>query len=112
MLRRAAVLDVSHDRLGDTVVVHVVGEVDMASVAVMKESLLDACADAGPSGRVVADLTGVTFFGSTGLAVLAEAYSRCDAAGVTFTVAASGSVLRILRIVGLADLLGAADAAP
>ena len=51
------------------------GEVDMSTAPALREALLSA---SRASARVVLDMTGVTFFDSSGLAVLVEALRSSD----------------------------------
>jgi anti-sigma B factor antagonist len=65
-------LAISQSRYGTTTVVAVAGEVDLATCSRLRASL-DAALDEPGRGPVVADLTAVTFIGSTGIAVLVDA---------------------------------------
>jgi len=90
----------------DVVALEVDGEVDTLT-APRLESCLDEVLDtATTSGSaVVADLTGVTFLSSSGLAVLIRGARRATAAGVALRlVAATRAVTRPLTVTG-ADVL-------
>lgn len=77
-----------------------VGEIDMAMEQEIRERLLDlALAD---YREVVVDLSQATFFGSTGVAVVAELLRR----GVDVTIeGASPVAIRVLTIAGLEHLV-------
>ena len=95
---------VSQPRPG-VVAVSPVGEVDVATVSVLRDATREAVA-AGPQCLVV-DLSGLTFCGSTGLGVLLDACRAAEAAGAHFgTVAGPPIVRRILDITGLGPVLG------
>lgn len=88
------------DAVGPVRVVHVSGEIDMTSRAAV-ERVLTRTVDDHPTA-VVVDLSGVTFFGSSGLQMLAEARARASANAVTLRLVASTSrVLRPLEITGM-----------
>ena len=87
-------------------VVHVTGEVDWASVGRLRESLLAAIDDSAVS-VVEADLSEVTFIDSSGIGALVAARTAADRADRGFVVTrASVPVVRVLRIVGVTQLLG------
>ncbi|MET0234634.1 MAG: STAS domain-containing protein [Kibdelosporangium sp.] len=89
---------------GPVGVVHVSGEVDLATSETMAEQVFGMLAER-PSA-VVVDLTSVAFMGSTGLGVLIEASQRAQQGATTFRIVASSSpVLRPLEISGLKALL-------
>ncbi|HVW44549.1 MAG TPA: STAS domain-containing protein [Amycolatopsis sp.] len=88
-------------------VVRVSGAVDAASARRMREGIA-AARDAGETaaGRVVIDLSEVSFLDSAGLAMLVETASRCHQAGQAFVLVAQGSaVLRPLQLTGLDKIL-------
>lgn len=90
----------------DRVVVHIAGELDMSSAGRLRQDLLAAVDD--PAVTVVkADLSGVTFIDSTGIGVLIATNNAATRAGRRFVVTrASAPVIRVLRIVGVTELLG------
>lgn len=89
---------------GPAVVLHVAGEIDMSTAPILAEEC-DQAIDTS-AGRLVVDLTGVTFFGSAGLAVLLDARRRGDQAGVQVRVVAhSRPVLRSIEIAGVREML-------
>jgi anti-anti-sigma regulatory factor len=100
-------------------VVRAVGEIDLLTAQLWGQTLDDTCRrparhddDPRRSGvdtrrgsgrtRLVCDLTGVEFFGASGLTVLMETVVRTAAAGVALRlVADSRPVLHFLRIAGM-----------
>jgi anti-anti-sigma factor len=94
---------VSEPRPG-MLVVAPTGEVDLSTATLFRDAGLAAVAEA--RSRVVVDLSGLTFCGSTGLVVLMETKQQADAAGVEFrTAGMSRSVQRVLEITGLGPAL-------
>ena len=90
----------------DAVVVAVEGEVDTLTAPRLESDLGEALQAATTNaGTVVADLTGVTFLSSSGLAVLIQAARRAAATGVPLRlVAVTRAVTRPLAVTG-ADVL-------
>ncbi|OLT09981.1 hypothetical protein BJF78_29585 [Pseudonocardia sp. CNS-139] len=87
------------------VVVTVAGEVDMVTAGRLRHAVGTALADAGTS-PVVIDLTGVSFLGSHGLAVLLEA-RRAAVATLPLRVVVDSTrpVIRPMQVSGVAELL-------
>jgi anti-anti-sigma factor len=86
--------------VGDDVVLHLAGELDLA----VKEELRAALAGARLDGRpLVLDLTDVTFLDSSGLAVLLEA--NRDRVGALCLRGVSRAVRVTLEAAGVADVL-------
>lgn len=91
-------------QIGDIVVVQVRGEVDMGTVGVLQTEVT-ARLDARPTGFVL-DLSGVEFFASVGLSLLAQVRQRAARDNVTFAVVAWQShVLRSLEVNGMNRVL-------
>lgn len=89
--------------LGDGhVVIRVGGEVDMATAPVLAEALDRAFAEGNPA-RVVVDLTGVSFFASSGLALLAQTSARARDTGtdVVVVVAPGGATERSITVTAM-----------
>ena len=84
------------------VVVDIAGELDMATVRTLDPALDDAIGRGRP---VVVDMTGLTFFSSTGLSVLArlDEYRRQTPLDLRL-VAGQRVVILPLRLSGLQDL--------
>lgn len=87
------------------VVVTVVGEVDIATVAPFRAVLAPVSAD--PEVRLVeCDLSRVSFFGCAGVSVLLDARAKLATRGARLEVAtASRAVLRTFSVTGMSDLL-------
>jgi len=91
---------VTRDAGEGRVVVEVGGEVDMLTSPQLRTAVLSALAG-GPSAVVLA-LDGVTFLGTSGLAVLIEVREAAQDADVALRLACTGRrVLRPLSIAGL-----------
>jgi len=78
------------------------GEVDLADIAEFHQAAAALIADA--RSPAVLDLTGVTFFNSSGIGCLATAEKAAESQGVHLVVEASPAVRRVLDIVGLAEI--------
>lgn len=107
-LGTAGDLDVSVTDDGHvTTVVHVSGDVDMLTAPAFADHVRRQLAGDGGSPKcLVIDLTDVTFLGSAGLAVLAEAHNLAAARSVELRVVApTRLVLRPLQVTGLDKLL-------
>ncbi|MET1075699.1 MAG: STAS domain-containing protein [Umezawaea sp.] len=88
-----------------TVVLTAVGGIDLSSAPHLLDRLREELHHAGPD--LVLDLSGVTFFGATALAVLAEFSAATRAAGVEFRVVAhTHAVLKLLAITGMTTMFG------
>jgi anti-sigma B factor antagonist len=99
-------LRVSSETVNGAVVIHAVGEIDMATRALLNLHLQDAEAKAKPPAPVVLDLTGVAFLASMGLSLLVEHHEQCARTGRRLVVVASErAVLRPIQITGLDELL-------
>ena len=84
---------------GRVPVVSVIGEVDMATAPAFEQSLLDA-ADSG-TDQVIVDLSGCTYFDSTGLKVLLATRRHLDPMNRRLSVVMSNpNMLEIFRITG------------
>lgn len=88
----------------DQVVVHLVGECDLAVSGELSRALAAAVAT---SPRVVVDLTHLTFLDSSGLNQLVIAYHAAIARGGHIqAMNASGVVAELLTLTGIGELLG------
>lgn len=96
-------IDVAVERTGEVVVTSVCGEVDMLTAPALRQVIDEQIADC----RVlVIDLSGVSFLGSAGLAVLVETSHEATRRDVVLRlVASSHTVRRPLEITGLTDML-------
>lgn len=80
------------------------GEIDMTSAAVLREAI-GGLLDRRPPALVI-DLTGVGFFGSTGISALVAAQERADRGGVLLVVVATTRpVLRPLQVTAVDRIL-------
>jgi anti-sigma B factor antagonist len=78
-------------------IVHVIGEVDMATAPELRRALVAASAGRPPA--IVVDLTAVGFLDSSGIGVLAGAYRQLQAHGGQLHVATSSPlIVRLFEI--------------
>lgn len=114
---RPVSISVTTSEAGEVHIVHVAGEIDVTSAAVLRDALEALIADG--RRRLTLDLTDVTFLDSTGLGIVVGRLKRLARHGGTLTVAASHErVRRVFDITGLdlliaisPDLEGAVEAA-
>ncbi len=86
-------------------VVTVVGEIDIATAALLR-ALVDEAIEVG-AARVVVDMAGINFLDASGLSVLASAAKRLHTAGRRLEVrAVTARIYRLFAITGLVDELG------
>jgi anti-anti-sigma factor len=103
-------MDVSFCEDRRVAVVTARGELDLARCALLRSGLLQA-ADA--KEEVVLDLACVTFLDSAAVGVVVGAKRRLAAAGTAFRVVnVQDGPLRVLTMLGLAELLSLAPAVP
>ena len=96
--------NVSLGALGNVTVVHVSGEIDLATCESVAEVVFDQLGQE-PDALVI-DLSGVGFMGSTGLSMLVEAHRQAERCGTSLhIVATTPPVLRTLEISGLDSVL-------
>jgi anti-anti-sigma factor len=99
-------LHVAREDLGELVVVHLRGEVDLSNVELLERALQQACTGAAHSSRVVVDATALTFLSAAGMAALVQAQASCQDRGLVFAVVANQpAVVRPLRATGLDTLV-------
>jgi anti-anti-sigma factor len=92
------------ERVGPATLIHVKGEVDMASEVLLRRHLDEAMAD--EPAALVLDLTGVTFFASAGLHILVDLQHDATARGLSLRVVAKDRiVLRPMEITGVDQLI-------
>ena len=78
-------LHVHFEQVGDQILVHAVGEVDLATAPLLNQALSEA--SAAPGARsVVVNLTKVDFFSAAGLTTLLTATRHGDDAGIPVVV--------------------------
>lgn len=104
----AGLLQVHVQHVGTTAHVAVVGELDMLT-APQLEQALDAALERG-AARVVLDLRGVEFLGSSGIAIVDGLDRRAREAGFAVVVIrGTPGVQRVLEIAGLPDRMRFVD---
>ena len=104
----AAVIDVRVAATEHMVVLRVSGELDMLTAPILTEHVQEQLTrdTTGGPRTVVFDLTGVSFLGSAGLAVLAHAHTAAsDRGDAVQVVATARAVLRPLEVTGLNKVL-------
>ena len=96
--------------VGPVLVIAVTGEVDLPVAPELHDALQEGLNDARTSAYVV-DLTGVTFFGSTGLSVLLEAAQQAQRQGqlLRVIVGTNAVVTRPIEVTGLDQVLALRD---
>jgi anti-anti-sigma factor len=108
LFKESPLLTVRADRVAGVVVVAVEGEIDVDTANVVLDALRLGFSSDGPA--VVADLTGVSFFGSTGISTLITAHELAVEHGKEFhVVAPHRAVKRPLQVTGVADVLSLHD---
>ena len=89
-----------------TVVVRVVGEVDLASAPVLRDALVELIEGQG-NLNLQLDMHDLTFLDSTGIGVLVRALRSVRQKGGDLTLAnCRASTVRILQIAGLTEIFG------
>jgi anti-anti-sigma factor len=102
MLRPAITVEPSSGPEGSCL--RVVGEIDIATGPVLRDALL-RFADGG-EGAVVADMTGVRFIDSAGIAVLVDVQNRLGYQGRALELhQVSNEVGRVIDLLGLTERL-------
>jgi len=85
---------------GETPVLRLHGELDLATAGTLEEALDEALA--GGAGRLVLDLSGLSFIDSTGISLLIGAIGReADGVAVRFVPSEAPGVTRVLRVTGV-----------
>lgn len=101
---RPVPISVTTSEAGEVNIVHVSGEIDVTSAAVLRDALEALIADG--RRRLTLDLSGVTFMDSTGLGIVVGRLKRLARHGGTMTVVvAHDRVRRVFSITGLDQLL-------
>ncbi|MPY96642.1 MAG: anti-sigma factor antagonist [Actinophytocola sp.] len=103
---RSGSIDVAVRRLTDTIVlVDTVGEVDLGTHLTMRDALFDALVPPAPE-ILVADLSNVSFFSSSGVSTMVDAHQRAQTVGTELrVVCGSRAVMRPLVITTVDRLL-------
>ena len=89
-------------RSGRSAVVHVTGELDLATAARLRSRLRDVLDDDPPPARVVMDLADLRFVDGTGIAVLVEAQRALAVTGGHLVLRSPSAMTR--RVVRLLQL--------
>jgi anti-sigma B factor antagonist len=96
-------ISVSTERIGSIAVLHLFGELDLATVDEVDRAISAATTDAS---ALVIDLDGLTFLASTGLSLLARLSQRAAEDGFGLRIVATRrQALRPLQITALDSLL-------
>ena len=91
--------EVTVQRSSGTAVVHVAGELDLASAPALADALRNL---EPPCDHVILDLSRLTFIDSTGLRLAISEHRRAELDGFDFVIAgATEPILRVLRVTGL-----------
>lgn len=99
-----------HTASAGRVVVAVAGEIDMLTSPQLRAAVLDQLEPGHGTELLVLSLDGISFLGTSGLAVLVEMRDAAQAAGVLLRLACSARrVLRPLTIAGLVPLFDIRD---
>ncbi len=109
--KEAPLLTVRADEVAGVVVVAVEGEIDVDTADVVLDALRLGFETGGPA--LVADLAGVSFFGSTGISTLITAHELAEEHGKALhVVAPHRAVRRPLQVTGVADVLRLHNSVP
>ena len=111
-------LTVDQEIVDGAVVLHLRGEVDMATGPLLDERLAWAVTVATPPAPLVVDLSKVQHLGSVGVALLTACHRRCQVSGIPMRiVAGDGPIASILSMIPIGldiydEVAGALAAAP
>jgi anti-sigma B factor antagonist len=92
-------LDVHIHEVGPFDVVAVTGEIDVASVDMLRDRVLPLVGK--PEPRLIIDLSGVTFMDSTGLSLLVAVRRRLPDGAPLLIVGAAPQIARLFQITSL-----------
>jgi anti-sigma B factor antagonist len=96
-------ISVSTERIGAIAILHLFGELDLATVDHVDREITAAVSDIS---ALVIDLDGLSFLASTGLSLLARWSQRATADGFDLRIVATRrQALRPLQITGLDEVL-------
>ena len=97
-------LTIAVERAPDEVMFHLAGEIDVLTVAQLSALVNEVLTD--PPGRIVLDMSGVTFCDSQGLGTLVVLSRKAQHARTVLALANVGDfLLRVLDITGLRSAL-------
>ncbi len=95
-------------RDGDTHVLELLGELDIAGAPRLEQEFQDV--ESGDAGSIVVDLSGLEFIDSTGIRLLLMAADRCAAESRMTILRGPRQVHRVFEITDLVNRLPFADA--
>jgi anti-sigma B factor antagonist len=98
-------IGISTEDAGGVLVVTVAGEVDVYSASRLQVVLREAV-DGGDRRPLIVDLASVTFFSSTGCAVLVDAFRQAQRRGRSFAVVVDRTSRPVLLTLHAAGLVG------
>lgn len=85
--------------------VRIEGEIDHHSSAFIRSGLDELMTDCAP-GKLILDLSGVSFMDSSGLGLVLGRFSKADAAGIAFEVInADRHIMRIFDMAGMTRMI-------
>ncbi|MFJ8958191.1 STAS domain-containing protein [Lentzea sp. NPDC102401] len=97
----------TRERVGDTVLVRVAGEIDVSTAQNLADCLGEAVRMVTPPASVVLDLSGVRFLGAQGVGLLLDHQDLCLRRGSALVIVANtAAVLRPLQALELMSVLG------
>ncbi len=96
-------LIITRDQHGDSVVVQVVGELDLSTTSLLERAVAAACTTvAGTPGMVVIDLAGLQFMSAAGIHLFLDLQVACHRQRVPLRLAAPSTAVR--AVFGVADV--------
>ena len=106
---RAGMLEIESLEAGDSHLISLAGELDLASCPALETELRSV--ETNGAARIVLDLSGLEFIDSTGIALLVAALRRSenDSGRLRFVRSRSEEVCRLLEICGLEGSLPYVD---
>jgi len=106
--RNQGTLILRSEREGDTHVVELLGELDIAGAPRLEQEFHDV--EAGDAGSIVVDLRGLEFIDSTGIRLLLMAADRCASDQRMTILRGPKQIHRVFEITDLVNRLPFADA--
>lgn len=101
-------LAISHSNIGQWIVLHVVGEVDMATGPQLRQEIVRQVSEG--NSRIVIDLENVDFIDSTGLGILVGGVKRAKSNGGDLRCSGlSDNLKEVFNLTGLDSVLAIVD---
>ncbi len=102
-------LIVHHERIGEHLLVRIVGDVDLETATTLTDALV--AASALDTNGMIVDLTATTFFGASGLAALVDVANHGHNTGSSLVVIAPrhSVIRRVMTLTSLTDVIPVAD---